>query len=338
MALTKKEYFVKDLVIDDEYGIIDSNATIQEAAKKMKEIGVPDLVVIEEKTQEVLGVIADFDIVKNDVAEGKDTKTEKVLSTMYKISPVSLETPVTEAFNRMRDLNVHVVPVIKDEKLVGVCTIQDCWSFIPDQTVDEIGLIPVKNTKVAEFWFASVCVILGFTLGILLPLAGIFGFFTANQSGIQSLLGIAPVVGDPIVTFNLFDASGSGIMVPFLNLFAKNGPIWLVIDIFSILLLIFGVVGLFSIVYTSFSDTRSLQTGWIIRIIIPGLAVFFMAFEWILFGIAFALEVPQPSIAIDPVGLTMSIISMILFLLAISRDYMFRGKDVSEANTPEVTT
>ncbi|MHA2282437.1 MAG: CBS domain-containing protein [Promethearchaeota archaeon] len=337
MALTKKEYLVKDLVIDDEYGTIDSNATIQDAAKKMKEIGVPDLVVIDGKTQEVLGVIADFDIVRNDVAEGKDTKTESVISTMYSISPVNLHTPVTEAFNRMRDLNVNVVPVLKDEKLVGVCTIQDCWSFIPDQTIDEIGLIPVKNTKAAEFWFASVCVILGFTLGIILPLAGIFGFFTARQSGILSLLGIAPVVGDPLVTFNLFDATGSGIMEPFLNLFIKNGPIWLTIDIFSILLLIFGIVGLFSIVYTSFSDTRSLQTGWIIRTIIPGLAVFFMAFEWILFGIAFALEVPQPSITIDPVGLTMSIISMILFLLAISRDYMFRGKDVSEAKSPEVT-
>jgi CBS domain-containing protein len=337
MALTKKEYFVKDLVIDDEYGIIDSNATIQEAAKKMKEIGIPDLVVVEGEAQKVLGVIADFDIVKNNVAEGIDTKTEKVLSTMYKISPVTLDTPVTEAFNRMRDLNVNVVPVIKDEKLVGVCTIQDCWSFIPDQTVDEIGLIPVKNTKAAEFWFASVCVILGLTLGIILPLSGIYGFFTANQSGILSLLGIAPVVGDPLVTFNLFDARGLGIMVPFLNLFAKSGPIWLVIDIFSILLLIFGIIGLFSIVYVSFSDTRNLQTGWIIRTIVPGLAVFFMVFEWILFGIAFALETPQPAIAIDPVGLTMSIVSMILFILAISRDYIFRGKETGEAINREVS-
>jgi CBS domain-containing protein len=326
MALTKKEYFVKDLVIDDEYGIIDSNATIQEAAKKMKELGVPDLVVVEEESQKVLGVIADFDIVKNDVAEGKDTKTEKVLSTMYRISPVSLDTPVTEAFNRMRDLNVNVVPVVKDEKLVGVSTIQDCWSFIPDQTVDEIGLIPVKNTKTAEFWFASVCVILALTLGIILPLAGIFGFFNAKQSGILSLLGIAPVVGDPLVMFNLFDARGMGILVPFLDLYIKNGPIWLVIDIFSILMLLFGIIAFFSIVYTSFSDSRNLQTGWIIRTIIPGLAVFFIAFEWILFGIAFALETPQPAVTIDPVGLTMSIVSMILFLLAIGRDYIFRSE------------
>ncbi len=332
MAL--KEYFVRDLVIDDEYGIIDSNASIQDAAKKMKELGVPDLVVVEGENQKVLGVIADFDIVQNTVAEGRDVKTENVVSAMYRISPVNLDTPVTDAFTRMRDLNVNVVPVVEKEKLVGVCSIHDCWSFIPDQNVDEVGLIPVRNTKVAEFWFASVCAILAFTLSILLPLAGVIGFYTGNQLDLMSLLGIGPVGGK--ITFTLFEARGLGIMVPFLDLFIRNGPIWLVIGIFSILLLISGIVALFSIVYTSFSDTRNLQTGWIIRTIVPGLAVFFIAFEWILFGIAFALETPQPIIAIDPIGLTLSIISMILLLLAINRDYIFRGIEAPEAKTSEV--
>jgi len=330
MAL--KEYYVRDLVINDEYGIIDSKATIQDAAKKMKEFGVPDLVVIKGEKQKVIGVIADFDIIQNVVAEGNDAKTEEVISTMYKISPVTLDTPVTEAFNRMRNLNVNVVPVVENEKLVGVCTIQDCWSYIPDQTFDEIGLIPVKNTKVAEFWFASICAIIGFTLGIILPLAGISGFFIGKHSDLESLLGLASI-GDPTLIFTLFDVRGPGIMVPFLNL---KDAIWIVIDIFSILMLLFSIIGLFSIIYTSFSDTRNLQTGWIIRTVIPGLAVFFMAFEWILFAIAFAITT-QPIIAIDPVGLTMSIISMVLFILAINRDYIFRGIESPEAKTSEVS-
>jgi CBS domain-containing protein len=333
MAL--KEYFVRDLVIDDEYGIINSKASIQDAAKKMKEIGVPDLVV-EGENQEVLGVIADFDIVQKTVAEGKDVKTEKVISAMYKIDPVNLNTPVTDAFTRMRDLNVNVVPVVENGKLVGVCTIQDCWSFIPDQNVDKIGLIPVKNTRIAEFWFASACAILAFTLGIILPLSGVIGFYTGNQLDLMSLLGIGPVGGK--VSFTLFEARGLGIMVPFLDLFIRNGPIWLVIGIFSILLLISGIVALFSILYVSFSDTKRLETNWLIRTIIPGLAVFFMAFEWILFGIAFAIETPTPIINIDPIGLTLSIMSMVLLLLAINRDYIFRGIDNSEVKTNEVPT
>ena len=328
MALTKNEFFVRDLVIDDEYGIIDSKATIQEAAKKMKELGVPDLVVVEGEAQKVLGVIADFDIVQNVVAEGNDCKSETVVSTMYKIIPVELDTSVNDAFIRMRDLNVNVVPVVENGKLIGVCTIQDCWSYIPDKVVDEIGLIPVRNTRVAEFWFASVCAILAFTLGIILPLTGFFGFFTGKYSDLSSILGIAPL-GDPTVFFTLFDARGAGVLVPFINL---NEPIWIVIDIFSIFMLISSVLGLFSIIYTSFSDTRNLQTGWIIRTIIPGLTVFFMAFEWILFGIAFTLYTPPPEISIDSIGLVMSIISMVLILLAINRDYIFKGKEFPASN------
>lgn len=333
MALTKKEYYVRDLVIDDEYGIIDSKATIQEAAKKMKELGVPDLVVIKEEKQKVLGVIADFDIVQNVVAEGKDVKTEKVISAMYKIKPVSLDTPVTEAFARMRDLNANVIPVVENEKLMGVCTIQDCWSYIPDQNVDEIGLIPVRNTRVAEFWFASVCAILAFTLGVILPLVGVYGFFTGNQADLLSLLGISHVGGGK-VSFHLFEARGLGIIVPFLDI----GPIWIAIEIFSIFLLIFGIISLFSIIYVSFSDTRHLQTGRVVRTIVPGLIVFFMAFEWILFGIAFASATPTPNITIDSTGLVMSILSMILVLLAINRDYIFKEKVTAESVKKEVSS
>ncbi|UCC18953.1 MAG: CBS domain-containing protein [Promethearchaeota archaeon] len=333
MAL--KEYFVRDLVIDDEYGIINSNATVQDAAKKMKELGVPDLVVVEGENQSVLGVIADFDIVQNTVAEGKDVTTEKVIAVMYKINPVKLDTPVTEAFTKMRDLNVNVVPVVENGKLVGVCSIHDCWSFIPDQTVDEVGLIPVRNTKVAEFWFGSVCAVLALIVGIILPLAGVFGFFTGNQIDLQTFLSQGPLGGK--VTFTLFEVRGVGFIVPFFDLFIKNGPIWLVIIIFSILLLISGIIAVFSIFYASFSDTRNLQTGWIIRTLVPGLVVFFMVFEWILFGIAFALEVSQPIITIDPIGLTMSILAMVLFLLAIYRDFIFRSEIGVEAKTSEVS-
>lgn len=336
MALTKKEFFVQDLIIDDEYGVIDSKATIQEAAKKMKELGVPDLVVVEGDQQEVLGVIADFDIVQNVVAEGIDANSEKVTIAMYKITPVELNTPVQEAFTRMRNLNANVVPVVENGKLLGVCTIQDCWSYIPDKVVDEIGLIPVKNTRVAEFWFASVCAILAFTLGIILPLAGVFGFFTGKYSDLTSLLGSVPL-GDPTVFFTLFDVRGADVMITFLELFTRNGPIWIAISIFSVLLVVFGLIGLFSIIYTSFSDTRNLETRWIIRMIVPGLVVVFMVIEWILFGIAFSIATPQPIVAIDAIGLTMSIISMLLFLLAINRDYLFRGIESPESKESEVT-
>jgi hypothetical protein len=62
------------------------------------------------------------------------------------------------------------------------------------------------------------------------------------------------------------------------------------------------------------------------------MTVFFMAFQWILFGIAFAIATPSPDILIDPVGLTMSVFSMILILLAINRDYIFKAKEIPSSN------
>ena len=326
MALSKKEYFIKDLVIDDEYGVIDSNATIQEAAMKMKELGVPDLVVIEEKSEKVLGVIADFDIIQNVVAKGSDPKVEKIISTMYKIKPVSLDDPVTDAFARMRNLNVNVVPVIENEKLVGVCTIQDCWSYIPDEEYDGVGLIPVSDTRSAEFWFATVCTIIAFVFGVIFPLVGIFGFFSGNPADLLSFFGIAEIEGQTVL-FGLFEARGINFLVPFVNLINTNGIIWLIIVIFSVLIVIFGILALFSIIFSSYSKVRNIQAGYLVQFLLPILFVAFLIINWILLGIAFAIAVPSPNVTVDGVGLTLSIISMILILAAIYRDYFFRQKE-----------
>ena len=325
IGLSKKKFLVKDLVIDDEYGVIESTATIQDAAKRMKELGVPDLVVIEGETKEVLGVIADFDIVQNIVAEGKDSKEAKVITTMYKIEPVSLESPVTEAFTRMRDLQVNVVPVVEDGKLIGVSTIQDCWSYIPDEDYDDIGLISVSDTRTAEFWFATCCTIIAFVLGVIFPLVGLFGFFSGNPADLLSFFGMASIEGE-FILFGLFDARGINFLVPFVNLINANGIIWLIIVIFSVLIVIFGILALFSIIFSSYSKVRNIQTGFLVQFLLPILFVVFLIINWILLGIAFAIAVPNPNVTVDGIGLTFSIISMILVIAAIYRDYFFRQK------------
>ncbi|MBN2154804.1 MAG: CBS domain-containing protein [Candidatus Lokiarchaeota archaeon] len=310
------EYRVSDLVIDDEYGIIDSKATVEEAARKMKELNVPDLVVLNNE-EKVLGVIADFDIVREVIASGRDPKTEKVLDTMYTISPVSLETTVTEAFERMRDLHVAVVPVVEKDKLIGVCTIQDCWSFIPGERPDDVGIIAVKNPKQAEFWFASGCAILALVLGIMLPMAGITGYFTANAA---SLYGIPDIrLGNYL--FSMFRAEGAGLLT---ELILKSGGIWVLVVICSYLLLIVGMVGIFSLVYVSYSDARFVKTHMVFRTILPFVTIGLIALEWILYLIAFGASSTGFQISLNIPGLIFSIISIGLILAALARDWVFR--------------
>lgn len=335
MGLSGKEFLVRDLIIDDQYGVVKSTDTVQDAAKKMKELGVPDLVVLEEGTNKVLGVIADFDIVQNVVAEGTDCSSTGVISTMYTIEPVNLDTPVSLAFTRMQNLRVNVVPVVEGGKLVGVASIQDCWSYIPDVIPDERGLIPVSNTRVAEFWFASIAAVSAFILGILLPLVGIFGFFIADQADVMTLLGLADVRGG-LLYFYLFEAHGTDFFVPILSLIEQGGAIWVIVVVTSTLLSIFGIIGLLALIYTSFADTKNIHTGNSVRILLPSLVVILLVLEWIFYAIGFALSSVPVVVGIDPVGLTMSIISMILIVLAINRDYIFKEKGLIESKEVEV--
>ncbi len=61
-----------------------------------------------------------------------------------------------------------------------------------------------------------------------------------------------------------------------------------------------------------------------------------MVLEWVLLGIAFATAVPSTNVVPNAIGLTMSIISMVLIIAAIYRDYIFRGKDASQSIKNEV--
>ncbi len=329
----KKVYIVKDLVIDDQYGIIDSKATIREAAKKMKEIGVPDLVVME-NGKKVLGVIGDFDIVHK-VAEGTDCNKVSVIDAMYVIEPVHVNTTVQEAFNRMQRLQVNVVPVVENGELKGVCTIQDCWSYIPDETFDDIGLIPVENTKFVEFWFASICSIIALIFGVIFPLIGIYGYFYADETNVLGALGIIDIrigttaVGFSAIEFFLFEARGPELLIPYSSIVSTSGVIWIFVDLFSIVLVILGILSLFTIIYASYSDTRRLLAGRRIRVLIPGLFIVFMILEWIIFGIALSLSLPSIPISIDVLGLLFSIISIVFVIFAVFRDYFFRGKESS---------
>lgn len=169
-----------------------------------------------------------------------------------------------------------------------------------------------------------------------MPFGGLYGYFSGIPKYLLSFFGVADIQGD-IVTFHLFEARGFNLLVPFLDLIGSNGAIWLLIVICSVFLFVFGVLGLFSLIYASFSDAKHIFISQIIKTVIPWLLVFFMVLEWILLGIAFATTVPSTNVVPNAIGLTMSIISMVLIIAAIYRDYIFRGKDASQSIKNEVS-
>lgn len=323
MSAQKNRYKVRDLVIDDEFSTIDASASVREAAEKMKEKGVPDLVILDGEDEKVLGIIADFDIVHEIVAEGKDPATESVKTAMYTIEPVTLDTPVEDAFTRMRDLKVTVVPVVQDSKLLGVCTIHDCWSYIPQEGTGRTGLIAVSNTRLAEFWLGSMCAIAAFILGFILPMAGVFGYFSGNTT--VAIRGNQP--GD--ITFYLFTAHGNGTMfsINYFNLAASGGAIWILMLILGFAVLTFSILGCFSMAYSGYSDMKGYHVEKFHLRAFPLLTVLFIVVEWIFLAVSIVTTEPLAAAQVDYVGLTCSIIAIGLILLGVYRDHLFHQKE-----------
>lgn len=121
---------VARLKIDDEYEVVSSDVTIVDAAKIIRDAGVPDLVVLED--EKILGVISDYEITVNVVAEGKNPAETLVKDAMYSVEPIDLKTSVEKAFEVLQEHNIPIVPVAQEGKLLGVVTITDCWSFLAE--------------------------------------------------------------------------------------------------------------------------------------------------------------------------------------------------------------
>ena len=125
------------LRIDDEYATITRTETVFDAAKLMKKANLPDLVVIDEE-HHIEGIVTDFDIVTKVVAKSKNPNDTLIVEIMTVVRPISLSTSIKTALKIMRRKQLPFVPVADEhEKLVGVVTIQDVWSVMAKEDLDE---------------------------------------------------------------------------------------------------------------------------------------------------------------------------------------------------------
>lgn len=306
------EFYIRDLTIDDEFDRISEEASVKDAALKMKEAAIPDLVVVN-KDNNVLGVIADFDIVTNLVAEGLSAESARVTEIMYTIEPVTQDTPVSAAFARMQELDVSVVPVVEKNKLIGVATITDCWGFLPEEYEDKKGLIPVANPRFFNYSFSILMVLFYFAFGILSPIIGITGFFSA------------PVAGRPDVSaiYYLFEARGSG----FLFRYWDFQGVWLLITAYGIIFLILGLFSAYTIFQWAYADYHlvKLKRNWQSIGLVIGIANILIVWSlFLLFVLGGAFRVSTTSINFDISGLIFSSFAIICLIAAVSRDFLFR--------------
>jgi CBS domain-containing protein len=117
---------------------IGENETLEEAAKKMKQLDVGSLPICGEDNR-LKGMVTDRDIVVKCIAEGKDPKSTKA-GELGQGKPVTIgaDDSVEEAIRTMQEHKVRRLPVIDGHDLVGMVSQGDIAKDYPEDRVGDL--------------------------------------------------------------------------------------------------------------------------------------------------------------------------------------------------------
>jgi CBS domain-containing protein len=122
---------------------VDKATDVVKAARLMKEHNVGSLPVVEQDeiaggyvVNRLVGIVTDRDIAIRVVAEGLDPKAVRV-EQVYSDQPATAvpDEPVDEALERMADLQVRRLPVVDEDRLVGMPAQADVAHVAKDKKV-----------------------------------------------------------------------------------------------------------------------------------------------------------------------------------------------------------
>lgn len=99
--------------------------SVLDAVKKMYLSNIGAIIIVD-KNDKITGIFTERDILRRIVPQGLKIKKIKISAVMTKDpSVVTSDTPVVNIFQLMRDLTVRHVPIVDNNKLVGIVSITD---------------------------------------------------------------------------------------------------------------------------------------------------------------------------------------------------------------------
>lgn len=104
---------------------VSLKTSLKDAARLMADEGIGDVIVVDDGTEHVVGILTDRDIAIRAVAEGMAPSTK--VGDVHSRDLVALEPTATvrEALDLMKDLNVRRVPVVESDRALGVVSLGD---------------------------------------------------------------------------------------------------------------------------------------------------------------------------------------------------------------------
>lgn len=142
------------------------SATVAEAVRKMQEVGVGSLLVMDD--DRLAGIMTERDVLLRVVDEGIDPKTTPVSQVMT-ASPktASPETTVEEAMRQVTDERVRHLPLMEGDKVLGLVSSGDLSRWVVDLQRGEIKELQGAVKKEGNKFKATVALVVVFAVLIV---------------------------------------------------------------------------------------------------------------------------------------------------------------------------
>ena len=131
---------------------LDIKKSLKDCAKLMKRHRIGGVLIVDKK--KLIGIVTEQDIVRKLVAKGKGTLDICVTEIMEtELITITSDIDIYEAMMLMRDEDVRHLPIVENEKLVGLITSKDVLRIEPqlfDFMVAKFELREAKNKPLLD--------------------------------------------------------------------------------------------------------------------------------------------------------------------------------------------
>ncbi len=113
------------------------DATVLEAVKLMADAGVGSLVVLDE--EKLCGIITERDYARKVIIKGRSSESTQVAEIMStNVFTTSSDQTVTECMERMSANSIRHLPVVEDNRVIGMISMRDLVQAIIADQQEEI--------------------------------------------------------------------------------------------------------------------------------------------------------------------------------------------------------
>ena len=117
----------------------------------MKEGKVGSIIIMDQNNNPV-GIITERDIVRRVISEGKDPKTTKTTEIMSKpLITVEKGTYLYDVAKKMVKNKIRRLPIVNDNKLVGIVTVTDIIKYFHEKNKDD-NYLSKAMIRYGKYW------------------------------------------------------------------------------------------------------------------------------------------------------------------------------------------